>query len=231
MIILLMIKHMVSKKLDERYKIKNQKTMIKKILITGGAGYIGSKLSTYLLSKNYEVTVLDNQKYTTDSLNHLFSNKNFTFYKCDVRNKKVLNKFIKKNDIIIPLAALVGAPLCDKYKKEAIEVNQQVIKNICKVLGKKIIIYLNSNSGYGIGIKNKYCDENSVLNPISLYGKTKCEAEKYILKTNNFLCFRLATVFGYSYRMRTDLLVNDFTLKIIKKKKLNYLSHILEEIL
>ena len=83
---------------------------MKKILITGGAGYIGSKLATYLLSKNYKVTVLDSQKYTNDSLNHLFYKKNFTFLKCDVRNKKILNKFIKKNDIIIPLAALVGAP-------------------------------------------------------------------------------------------------------------------------
>ncbi len=193
---------------------------MKKILITGGAGYIGSKLATYLLSKNYKVTVLDSQKYTNDSLNHLFFKKNFNFLKCDVRNKKILNKFIKKNDIIIPLAALVGAPLCEKNKKETIQTNLNVIKNICKVLGKKSIIYLNSNSGYGIGLKNKYCDENSKLNPISLYGRTKCDAEKYIMKSRNYICFRLATVFGYSYRMRTDLLVNDFTLKIMKEKKI-----------
>ena len=193
---------------------------MKKILITGGAGYIGSKLATYLLSKNYKVTVLDSQKYTKDSLNHLFSDKNFTFLKCDVRNIKILSKFIKQNDIIIPLAALVGAPLCEKNKKEAIQTNLNSIKNICNILGKKIIIYLNSNSGYGMGLKNKYCDENSKLNPISLYGRTKCDAEKYILKSKNYICFRLATVFGYSYRMRTDLLVNDFTLKIMKEKKI-----------
>lgn len=193
---------------------------MKKILITGGAGYIGSKLATYLLSKNYKVTVLDSQKYTKDSLNHLFSDKNFTFLKCDVRNIKILSKFIKQNDIIIPLAALVGAPLCEKNKKEAIQTNLNSIKNICNILGKKIIIYLNSNSGYGMGLKNKYCDENSKLNPISLYGRTKCDAEKYILKSKNYICFRLATVFGYSYRMRTDLLVNDFTLKIMNEKKI-----------
>ena len=193
---------------------------MKKILITGGAGYIGSKLATYLLSKNYKVTVLDSQKYTKDSLNHLFSNKNFTFLKCDVRNIKILSKFIKQNDIIIPLAALVGAPLCEKNKKETIQTNLNSIKNICNILDKKIIIYLNRNSGYGIGLKNKYCDENSKLNPISLYGRTKCDAEKYILKSKNYICLRLATVFGYSYRMRTDLLVNDFTLKIMKEKKI-----------
>lgn len=193
---------------------------MKKILITGGAGYIGSKLATYLLSKNYKVTVLDSQKYTKDSLNHLFSDKNFTFLKCDVRNIKILSKFIKQNDIIIPLAALVGAPLCEKNKKETIQTNLNSIKNICNILGKKIIIYLNSNSGYGMGLKNKYCDENSKLNPISLYGRTKCDAEKYILKSKNYICFRLATVFGYSYRMRTDLLVNDFTLKIMNEKKI-----------
>jgi len=194
---------------------------MKKVLITGGAGYIGSKLATSLINKNYQVTIIDCLKFSSKSLNHLFSKKNFKFIKDDVRNKKIMKSLIKKNDFIIPLAALVGAPLCEKNKKEAIAVNLNSIKFLMKNVSKKNkIIYLTTNSGYGVGEKNKYCDETTPLNPISLYGKTKVDAEKIVMKNANSIGFRLATVFGYSYRMRTDLLVNNFVFKSMTDKKL-----------
>ena len=194
---------------------------MKKILITGGAGYIGSKLATKLLNLKYKVTVIDVLKFSSKPLNHLFNNKNFTFIKGDVRNKKLIKNLIKQNEFIIPLAALVGAPLCEKNKKEAISVNLNSINFMMKNLNRKNkVIYLTTNSGYGVGEKNKYCDEKSPLNPISLYGRTKVDAENMIMKSKNAIGFRLATVFGYSYRMRTDLLVNNFVFNALKDKKL-----------
>ena len=194
---------------------------MKKILITGGAGYIGSKLVTKLVNLNFKVTVVDILKYSSKSLNHLHDKKNFILIKGDVRNNKLMNKLILKNEFIIPLAALVGAPLCEKNKKEAKDVNLKSIINLVKSLRKKNkLIYLTTNSGYGIGEKSKYCTETTPLNPISLYGKTKVEAEKVVLKLKNSIAFRLATVFGYSYRMRTDLLVNNFVFNSLKDKKL-----------
>ena len=194
---------------------------MKKILITGGAGYIGSMLCTELINFGYQVTVVDLLKYNKSSLNHLYFYKNFKLIVGDIRNKKLMKKLIKKNDFIIPLAGLVGAPLCDKYKKDAISTNLESIKTLRKIVtSKNKIIFLTSNSGYGIGEKNKFCTEESPLKPISLYGKTKCEAESEILKTKNYVCFRLATVFGQSYRMRSDLLVNNFVFNAVKSKKL-----------
>ena len=194
---------------------------MKNILITGGAGYIGSKLITKLLDLNYNVTVVDALKFSSRSLNHLFGNKKFTFIKGDVRNLKLMKSLVKKNEFIIPLAALVGAPLCEKNKKEAIQVNLNSIKKLIGMLSKNNkIIYLTTNSGYGVGEKNKYCDEKSPLNPVSLYGRTKVDAEKIVMKFKSCIGFRLATVFGFSYRMRTDLLVNNFVFTAIKKKKL-----------
>jgi nucleoside-diphosphate-sugar epimerase len=190
------------------------------VLITGGAGYIGSKLCTKLISEGFQVTVVDRMQFSKNSLDHLIYNKNFKLFKEDVRNKKLMKNLILKNDFIIPLAALVGAPLCQKNKKLAKEINYECIKYIIENINNKKIIYLNTNSGYGIGEKGKFCDEESPLNPISLYGKTKCDAEKEVIKSKNFVCFRLATVFGYSYRMRTDLLINNFTYKLLKQKKL-----------
>ena len=193
-----------------------------KILITGGAGYIGSMLCTRLLSLGHQVTVIDLLKYDKGSLNHLYFNKNFKLIVDDVRKKSLIKKLVKQNDYIIPLAALVGAPLCEKYKKDAISTNLGTIKTLCEIVTKKNkIIYLTINSGYGIGEKNKYCDENSPLNPISLYGRTKCDGEDLVrARTKNHVCFRLATVFGHSYRMRSDLLVNNFVNTTVKKKKL-----------
>ena len=194
---------------------------MKKILVTGGAGYIGSKLVTKLLSHNFHVTVLHSLKYSGRSLNHLYKYKNFTLIKGDVRNYKLVKKLLKNNEFIIPLAALVGAPLCEKNKKEAISVNLESIKYMMRNFKKyNKIIYLTTNSGYGIGEKNKYCDERSPLNPISLYGTTKVDAEKVVMKNKNSIGFRLATVFGYSFRMRTDLLVNNFVYRSVHEKKI-----------
>jgi len=192
-----------------------------KILITGGAGYIGSMLCTKLVELGHEVTAVDLLKYDKGSLNHLYFYKNFHFINEDIRDKNLIKKLIKKSDFIIPLAALVGAPLCEKFKKDAINTNLSSIQMMCKMTTKKNkIIFLTTNSGYGIGEKDKYCDENSPLKPISLYGRTKCDAEDVVSKTKNYVCFRLATVFGQSYRMRSDLLVNNFVYTAVKKKKL-----------
>jgi len=193
-----------------------------KILITGGAGYIGSMLCTKLLEEGHIVTVVDLLKYDKGSLNHLYFNKNFKLICEDIRKVNLMKKLIKQHDFIIPLAALVGAPLCEKFKKEALSTNLGSIKTLCNFATKKNkVIYLTTNSGYGIGEKNKYCDENSPLKPISLYGRTKCDGEDLVRsKIKNHVCFRLATVFGHSYRMRSDLLVNNFVYTAIKKKKL-----------
>ena len=193
-----------------------------KILITGGAGYIGSMLSTKLLEEGHIVTVVDLLKYDKGSLNHLYFNKNFKLICDDIRKVNLMKKLIKQHDFIIPLAALVGAPLCEKFKKEALSTNLGSIKTLCNFATKKNkVIYLTTNSGYGIGEKNKYCDEKSPLKPISLYGRTKCDGEDLVRsKIKNHVCFRLATVFGHSYRMRSDLLVNNFVYTAIKKKKL-----------
>tara|TARA_B100000780_G_scaffold276876_1_gene246349 strand:- start:21 stop:956 length:936 start_codon:yes stop_codon:yes gene_type:complete len=191
---------------------------MKKILITGGGGYIGSMLSTELINLGYQVTVIDVLKYDKGSLDHLYFNTNFFFINDDVGNLSILKKQIKEHDFIIPLAALVGAPLCEKNKKDAIAINFESIKTILNNLNdKKKLIYLTTNSGYGIGEKNKYCDESSTLKPISLYGQTKCDAENEVKKFKNTISFRLATVFGASYRMRSDLLVNNFVQKAVEK--------------
>ena len=194
---------------------------MKKILVTGGAGYIGSSLVTALVNNNYEVTVIDILNYNKESLNHLYKFKNFKFYKEDANQEKSIKKLIKGKDFIIPLAALVGAPLCEKNKRLASITNVNSIKLILKHIKKKQkLIYPTTNSGYGIGNKNELCDEKSELNPISHYGKTKVQAEKLIMSHKNSIAFRLATVFGSSFRMRTDLLVNNFVYEAFYNKKL-----------
>lgn len=193
-----------------------------KVLVTGAAGYIGSMLCTELVKLKYEVIAVDLLKYNKNSLSHLFIYKNFKFIKADVLNKKIIKKVLKKCNFIIPLAAIVGAPLCDKFKKQAKKINVNSISLILKYIKtNQKIIYPTTNSGYGIGEKNKFCDENSPLNPISLYGITKAKAERLVLQHHMSVCFRLATVFGFSFRMRTDLLVNNFVEKAVQTKKLD----------
>tara|TARA_Y100001935_G_C17280718_1_gene497308 strand:- start:385 stop:1314 length:930 start_codon:yes stop_codon:yes gene_type:complete len=195
---------------------------MKKVLVTGAAGYIGSLLVTELVRNKYDVTVIDNLMFSKTSLLHLMVKKNFKFIYGDVTNHKLISKHLKGKDFIIPLAGLVGAPLCEKFKKKTVRVNLDAIKYIIsKAKNSQKIIFMNSNSGYGIGKKNKYCDETTPLNPISLYGRTKVAAEKEVTKFKNSVCFRLATVFGYSYRMRTDVLVNNFVLKAVQTKKID----------
>ena len=192
------------------------------VLVLGGAGYIGSLLCDKLVLKGYNVTVIDLLKYSTSSLSHLFFYKNFKFIKEDIRKVNILRKYTKNQDLIIPLAALVGAPLCEKKKSEAISTNLSSVKTLLKIIKpKQKLIYLTTNSGYGIGKKNKFCDESSPLNPISLYGRTKVEAENLVSKHPNHVSLRLATVFGVSYRMRSDLIVNNFVETALREKKLS----------
>jgi nucleoside-diphosphate-sugar epimerase len=191
-----------------------------KILITGGAGYLGSVITQKLLENGYEVIVLDKLIFNQLSLLPHTSNSNFKFVYGDVRDIDLLKKLVNECDIIIPLAAIVGFPACDADPKLAYKINFEQIKNIVDWIKgtDKRILYPNTNSGYGVGEDGVYCDETSPLNPISVYGKTKVDAEKYILENTDGICFRLATVFGVSPRMRVDLLVNDFTYKAITDK-------------
>jgi nucleoside-diphosphate-sugar epimerase len=191
-----------------------------KILITGGAGYLGSVITQKLLESGYEVVVLDKLIFNQLSLLPHTSNPNFKFVYGDVRNTNLLKELVDECDTIIPLAAIVGFPACDADPKLAYEINFEQIKNIVDWIKgtDKRILYPNTNSGYGVGEDGVYCDETSPLNPISVYGKTKVDAEKYILENTDGICFRLATVFGVSPRMRVDLLVNDFTYKAITDK-------------
>ena len=193
-----------------------------KIFITGGGGYIGVALVNELLKNNFKVTVLDNFMFNQQYVFlDLIKNKNLTVINGDVRNIKLLTKCINKNQFIIPLAGIVGAPACDKKPKLATEINLNQIKNISRIASKKHKIILPvTNSGYGIGKKGQFCTEDSPLNPVSHYGITKVKAEKEILKLKNFISLRLATVFGLSGRIRTDLLVNDFTYKAVFDKKI-----------
>jgi nucleoside-diphosphate-sugar epimerase len=187
---------------------------MKKVLITGGAGYLGSTITEHLLNNGYSVTVLDNLMYKQLSLLHLFKNKNFKFVKGDVRDVTLLKNLVIENDIVIPLAAIVGMPACKSNPELTIEVNYKQIVNILDVLtpSHKLILP-NTNSQYGSS--DSIITEESEFKPLSLYAKTKCDAETAMLSNGNGVSLRLATVFGVSPRMRTDLLVNDFTYKSI----------------
>ena len=195
-----------------------------KILITGGAGYLGSVLTRNLL-KNHEVIVYDNLMYNQTSLVDLSNNPNFTFHYGDVRQWSKLKYIVEQVDVVIPLAALVGFPLCEKDKDLATSINTTQIQNIVDVLSNdQMILYPNTNSGYGTRGEG-IVDETNELTPISHYGRTKCEAEDYIINESNGISFRLATVFGVSSRMRTDLLVNDFVYKLLTDRYITLFEH------
>ena len=191
-----------------------------KILITGGAGYLGSVITGKMLVSGHQVTVLDKLIFNQVSLLSYTSNPNFKFVHGDVRNEVLLKRLCEDADVIIPLAAIVGFPACASEPELAREINFKQIVNIVKYCnGKnKKILYPNTNSGYGLGTGQIECDEESPLTPISVYGQTKCEAESFLRASTDAIIFRLATVFGVSSRMRTDLLVNDFTYKAITDK-------------
>jgi len=183
-----------------------------KVLITGGAGYLGSTLSEHLLNNGYEVTVLDNLMYQQLSLLHLFKKDKFSFKLGDVRDVELLQSLVKNNDIIIPLAAIVGMPACKANPQLTVDVNYKQVLNILEVLtNEQKLILPNTNSQYGSS--DTIITEESPFKPLSLYATTKCDAENTMLENGNGVSLRLATVFGVSPRMRTDLLVNDFTYK------------------
>jgi len=185
-----------------------------KVLITGGAGYLGSTLTKHLLEAGYGVTVLDNLMYDQVTLLHLFSNPKFQFELGDVRDKKLLQELVGLNDVIIPLAAIVGMPACKANPELTVAVNYQQVADIVEVLrGDQKLILPNTNSQYGSS--DSIITEESPFNPLSLYAKTKCDAENTMLEKGNGVSLRLATVFGVSPRMRTDLLVNDFVYKSV----------------
>ena len=188
------------------------------ILITGGAGYLGSVITPLLLDKGHNVTVYDNLMYNQLTLSDLCYKPNFKFVYGDVRDYAKLNKHIQKADVIVPLAAIVGFPACEKDKQLATSVNYYQIQDIIKNTSKEqTIVFPNTNSGYGTR-SNGVCTENQKLKPISHYGITKCDSEDLLLKNSNAIIFRFATVFGVSPRMRLDLLVNEFVYKALTDK-------------
>jgi nucleoside-diphosphate-sugar epimerase len=187
--------------------------MAEHVLVTGGLGYIGSILCEHLLDAGFQVTALDNLLYGSpeQGLYHLCSNPAFDFIKGDVRNEQQMRSALQQADIIINLAAIVGAGACDKDPLLATSVNLDSVRLLQRLRSpRQLVIYPNTNSGYGITSGDSFCTEDSPLKPISLYGRTKVEAEKVLLDSPNAVALRLATVFGLSPRMRLDLLVNHF---------------------
>lgn len=186
------------------------------ILVTGGAGYLGSTMVPDLLEAGHKVTVLDNFMYKQASLNHVCHHPNFSVVRGDIRIERVIAPLLKKADIVIPLAALVGAPMCNQDPVGATTVNHDAIVLMLGLLSKQQMVLMpTTNSAYGTGDQNNFCTEESPLNPISQYAKEKVEIEKKLMQRENAISFRLATVFGMSPRMRIDLLVNDFTYRAV----------------
>jgi nucleoside-diphosphate-sugar epimerase len=182
-----------------------------RILVTGGAGYLGSTLVPALLEAGHAVTVLDNFMFRQAPLAHVCAHPDFDVVRGDSRDAAILKPLVAKTDIAIPLAALVGAPLCNNDQIGATSINRDAVRTLLGLLAKdQRVLMPVTNSGYGVGDAGKECTEESPLRPLSLYGRTKVEAEELVLGRDNGMSFRLATVFGMSPRMRIDLLVNDF---------------------
>jgi nucleoside-diphosphate-sugar epimerase len=182
-----------------------------KILVTGGAGYLGSILCERLLAAGHRVTVVDNFMFGQATLLHLCSNPALDIIRGDARDTSLMRKVVADHDVIIPLAALVGAPLCDRDPHAATAVNFEAIRDLNRMRSAdQLIVYPTTNSGYGTKSGARHCTEETPLEPISLYGRTKVDAEQEVLSSPNAITLRLATVFGLSPRMRLDLLVNHF---------------------
>jgi nucleoside-diphosphate-sugar epimerase len=189
------------------------------VLITGGAGYIGSVLTPQLLQAGHQVTVLDSFAFRQASLTDCCQYDAFQVVRGDCRDEALVRKLLAHADVVIPLAAVVGAPLCAKDPIGARTINREAVELICRLASREQRIMMPvTNSGYGIGEKSGHCTEESPLRPISLYGVTKVEAERAVLARENSLTFRLATVFGMSPRMRIDLLVNDFVYRAVNDR-------------
>jgi nucleoside-diphosphate-sugar epimerase len=185
------------------------------VLITGGAGYLGSVLTEVLLNKDYRVTVIDNLTYKQTSVAPFTYHPNFNFVLGDVTNESTLKPLVESHDVIIPLAAIVGMPACKAQPELTVKVNYEQVKNITKWITKnQMVMVPNTNSQYGSS--TEIITEESPFKPLSLYAETKCDAEKAVLDSGNGIALRLATVFGMSYRMRMDLLVNDFVYKSLE---------------
>lgn len=180
--------------------------------MTGGAGYIGSVLCGRLLDAGNTVTVIDNLTHGVPSLLHLCSRPGFEFVRGDVRDLDLMRRKLRPADVVIPLAAVVGAPACDRDPDLAWAINLHAIEGLCRrhLSPDQLLIFPTTNSGYGVGARDVPCTEDSPLNPVSLYGRSKVEAEEIVLERPNSISLRLATVFGCSSRMRWDLLVNSF---------------------
>jgi len=189
------------------------------ILITGGAGYLGSVLTPHLLSLGHTVTVLDNFLFRQATLAECCHYDTFQVVRGDCRDPETLKPLLAEADAVIPLAAIVGAPLCNEDQTAAESVNFGAVQTLCDLLdpAQQLLMPI-TNSGYGVGEAGKMCTEDSPLNPISLYGQTKVRAEETVLQRDNSLSFRLATVFGMSPRMRLDLLVNDFVYRALNDR-------------
>lgn len=187
-----------------------------KILVTGGAGYIGSVMVPELLKQGHEVTVIDSFMYNQSSLLECCSDKHFEIIHGDARDEALVTEKMKSADIVLPLACLVGAPLCEQKPLEAKSINYDAIKMLLELKSKdQRIVFPTTNSGYGIGEKGISCTEETPLRPVSLYGRLKVNIENELLSADNTITLRLATVFGVSPRMRMDLLVNDFTYRAV----------------